>query len=121
MEELGGLILREMSDVRARADAVDAEGRARAAPVGRLDEGSLIEQLAEQSLELATRCLRPGGHFVCKLLDGAELQPLFARAKPLFTTSGGLVKPKASRPRSREVYLVARGFNPDAYAARSSW
>ena len=84
------------------------------------DEAGMIE-CAEHSLALAARCLKPGGAFVCKLLDGAELKPLFARAKPMFTVSGGLVKPKASRPKSREIYLVARGFNPDAFAARAGW
>ena len=77
-------------------------------------------ECAERSLELASRCLRPGGSFVCKLLDGAELKPLVARAKPMFTRSGGLVKPKASRPRSREIYLVARGFDPDKAGASRS-
>ena len=84
------------------------------------DEAAIIEY-AEQGLELATRCLRPGGAFVCKLLDGAELKPLFERAKPMFKTSGGIVRPRASRAKSREVYLVARGFDPDSYAARTGW
>ena len=84
------------------------------------DEAAIIEY-AERSLELASRCLRPGGDFVCKLLDGAEMKPLLERAKPLFKTSGGLVKPKASRPKSREVYLVARGFDPESFAARVAW
>ena len=84
------------------------------------DEAAIIEY-AERSLELASRCLRPGGDFVCKLLDGAEMKPLLERAKPLFKTSGGLVKPKASRPKSREVCLVARGFDPESFAARVAW
>ena len=78
-----------------------------------LDEARMAEY-ADQSLDLAARCLNPGGSFVCKLLEGSEMRELIARAKPLFKTSGGLVKPKASRPRSREIYLVARGFDPEA-------
>ena len=79
------------------------------------DEAYMMEY-ADQGLTLASRCLRPGGSLIWKLLDGAELKPLFTRAKGMFKTSGGLFKSKASRPKSREVYLVARGFDPDAYA-----
>ena len=81
-----------------------------------LDDNRIIEY-AEQSLQLAAKCLLPGGAFVCKLLDGAELRPFFDRCKPMFKTSGGIVKPRASRPKSREIYLVARGFDPDACAS----
>jgi 23S rRNA (uridine2552-2'-O)-methyltransferase len=84
-------------------------------------DGARMLECNESSLALATRCLRPGGTFVCKVLEGAELRPLMERTKPMFTTSGGLVKPKASRPRSREVYLVARGFDPESFAARTAW
>jgi 23S rRNA methylase len=85
-------------------------------------DDAAITEYAEEGLSIAARCLRPGGTFVCKLLDGSDMRSLFARAKPMFTVSGGLVKPKASRPKSREIYLVARGFNPDAYEAqRSRW
>ena len=69
------------------------------------------------SLALAAKCLLPGGALVCKLLDGSELKPFLDRCKPMFKTSGGLIKPRASRPKSRELYLVARGFDPDAYAS----
>ena len=86
-----------------------------------LDEAGMVA-CAEASLSLAARCLRPGGSFVCKLLEGSDTRELVARAKPMFKAAGGLVKPKASRPKSREVYLVARGFDPDAYASQmAAW
>jgi 23S rRNA (uridine2552-2'-O)-methyltransferase len=75
-----------------------------------LDEFRLAEY-AEQSLDLAHQCLRPGGSFLCKLLQGAELQPLLKRVKPLFG-NGSLIKPPASRQKSAEVYFCARDFNP---------
>lgn len=84
-------------------------------------DDAIMLEYADHCLNLAARCLKPGGSFVCKLLDGADLQPLVAHAKPMFKTSGGLVKPKASRPKSREIYLVARGFDPDCFAARAAW
>lgn len=85
-----------------------------------LDDAA-ISDYCTQSLELASRCLKPGGTFVCKLLQGAELQHTLERAKPLFKTSGGLMKPAASRPKSREIYLVAKGFDPEAYSNRLFW
>ena len=85
-----------------------------------LDDAA-ISDYCTQSLELASRCLKPGGTFVCKLLQGAELQHTLERAKPLFKTSGGLMKPAASRPKSREIYLVAKGFDAEAYSNRLFW
>ena len=38
-----------------------------------LDEARMAEY-ADQSLDLAARCLNPGGSFVCKLLEGSEMQ-----------------------------------------------
>lgn len=84
-----------------------------------LDESRLADY-AEQSLALARRCLRPGGSFVCKLLQGAELQPLLRRSKPLFKT-GALIKPPASRQESAEIYFCARGFNVEAYDAQHDY
>lgn len=64
--------------------------------------------LAELAHELAATVLRPGGALVLKLFQGegsdaflAELRRGFARVV--------VRKPKASRPRSREVYVVASG------------
>jgi 23S rRNA (uridine2552-2'-O)-methyltransferase len=63
--------------------------------------------LAELALDLAQRVLRPGGAFVCKVFHGEGFEALLADARDGF---GQVVvrKPRASRPRSREVYLVAR-------------
>ena len=76
-----------------------------------LDEARMIDY-AEHSINLAHRCLRPGGHWLTKLLQGSELAPLLKRVKPLFKAGGELIKPPASRKESAEVYLLARGFRP---------
>ena len=64
--------------------------------------------LAEQALELATTLLRPGGHLVVKVFQGPDVQPLLVRARQGFDHAK-LVRPKAVRKESSEVYLVARG------------
>jgi len=64
--------------------------------------------LAELALEFAREHLRPGGDFLIKLFQGADFDAYVREVRALFEKV--LVrKPKASRPRSREVYLLARG------------
>ncbi len=65
--------------------------------------------LVELALDLATRVLGPGGDFVCKLFQGDGSDALIASARRQFQRVR-VMKPKASRPGSREVYLVARNY-----------
>ncbi|MFQ5609678.1 MAG: SAM-dependent methyltransferase [Woeseiaceae bacterium] len=65
--------------------------------------------LAELALDLAGRVLRPGGDFVCKLFQGAGTDAYIADSHGKFERVR-VMKPGASRPRSREVYLVARNY-----------
>jgi len=65
--------------------------------------------LAELALELCERALRPGGDFVCKLFQGEGTDALIADARRKFGRVR-VMKPDASRPGSREVYLVARNY-----------
>ncbi|MHA7814947.1 MAG: 23S rRNA (uridine(2552)-2'-O)-methyltransferase RlmE [Pseudohaliea sp.] len=64
--------------------------------------------LAELALDLALRMLRPGGAFACKVFQGEGFDALLAGARAGFERVYTR-KPAASRPRSREVYLVATG------------
>jgi 23S rRNA (uridine2552-2'-O)-methyltransferase len=66
-------------------------------------------QLVELAEEFAGEALRPGGDLLMKVFQGREFQPLIARLRGSFE-SVKLRKPKASRPRSAEVYVLARGF-----------
>jgi 23S rRNA (uridine2552-2'-O)-methyltransferase len=63
--------------------------------------------LAELALEFARQHLQPGGNFVVKLFHGDGFDDYVREARTLFQTVQAR-KPKASRPRSREVYLLAR-------------
>ncbi len=65
--------------------------------------------LVELALDLATRVLKPRGDFVCKLFQGDGSDALIASARRQFQRVR-VMKPKASRPGSREVYLVARNY-----------
>lgn len=65
--------------------------------------------LAELALDMARQVLASGGAFLVKLFQGAGYDE-FMRDVRLSFSAVVTRKPKASRPRSREVYLLARGF-----------
>lgn len=65
--------------------------------------------LAELALDMARRALRPGGDFAVKLFMGAGFDEFQREVRRSFASLANR-KPKASRDRSREVYLVAKGF-----------
>ena len=63
--------------------------------------------LAELALEFAERTLREGGDLLMKVFQGEGYEALVKQVRARFETVT-VRKPKASRPRSREVYLLAR-------------
>ncbi len=65
--------------------------------------------LVELAVDFAERELRPGGDLLMKVFQGRDLQTLVARLRREFE-SVKLRKPKASRARSPEVYVLARGY-----------
>jgi 23S rRNA (uridine2552-2'-O)-methyltransferase len=66
--------------------------------------------LVELALDMARRVLKPGGNFVCKVFQGAGFDEFLRDVRNSFERVK-VMKPKASRPGSREVYLVARNFS----------
>ena len=65
--------------------------------------------LAELAVDTAKRVLKPGGSFLTKLFHGEGFDDYVRQARADF----GVVKvrkPAASRPRSRETYLLARNY-----------
>lgn len=68
-----------------------------------------IMALCEAALDFARTVLAPGGAFLAKVLQGGTESELLAEIKRDFTTVRH-VKPKASRPESAELYVLATGF-----------
>jgi 23S rRNA (uridine2552-2'-O)-methyltransferase len=66
-------------------------------------------QLVELAEEFAAQALRPGGDLLVKVFQGRGFEPLVARLRKSYETVK-LRKPKASRSRSPEVYVLARGY-----------
>jgi len=64
--------------------------------------------LTELALEFAREHLKPGGHFLVKVFQGSEFQSYLKSMRELFTEVVSR-KPKASRDRSTEIYLLGKG------------
>ena len=78
------------------------------------DQASSI-YLVELALDLARQVLKPKGDFVAKVFQGAGSEAYLKELRAAFQKLA-IRKPAASRPRSREVYVVARGFKGAAAA-----
>lgn len=65
--------------------------------------------LCELALEFAKAHLKSGGVFATKVFQGEGFDDYLKAVRAAFV-SVSIRKPKASRPRSREVYLVAKNF-----------
>jgi 23S rRNA (uridine2552-2'-O)-methyltransferase len=65
--------------------------------------------LVELALDFVRQALEPKGDFVVKVFQGAGADAYIKDVRTSFDKVF-IRKPAASRPRSREVYLVAKGF-----------
>jgi 23S rRNA (uridine2552-2'-O)-methyltransferase len=63
--------------------------------------------LAELALDFCAHQLKPGGDFLVKAFQGEGFDEFLAQCRERFNKVS-ICKPGASRPRSREVYLLAR-------------
>ena len=65
--------------------------------------------LVELAIDFAQSVLRPGGMFLAKCFEGEGIDDLRALIRRDFRQLNNL-KPKASRNKSREIYLLGRGY-----------
>jgi 23S rRNA (uridine2552-2'-O)-methyltransferase len=68
-----------------------------------------IIYLAELALEFAQQVLQPGGRFLVKVFQGAGFEAYLRHLRTQFANVV-VCKPRASRARSNETYLLARDF-----------
>ena len=98
------------AEVGARAiDVVISDLAPNVSGVAVVDQPRAMD-LAELAVEFAGECLVEGGTLVAKLFQGTGFDELVAAVRRRFKRVA-VRKPKASRPESREVYLVAQGFH----------
>ncbi len=86
-----------VSDMAPNLSGIDTVDRARGV------------QLADLALEFAVAWLEPGGDFAVKMFQGEGFDAFVASVRPYFAKTY-VRKPKASRDRSREVFVVGKGF-----------
>lgn len=97
------------SEKKAKADVVISDMAPNVTGVETIDQPKSI-YLCELSLDMARLILKPGGAFVAKVFQGDGSDAFIKDVKSSFKQVK-IRKPKASRPRSREVYVVAQGFH----------
>jgi 23S rRNA (uridine2552-2'-O)-methyltransferase len=91
-----------------KADVVMSDMSPNLSGVATTDQYSSI-YLVELALDMARNVLKPGGSFCAKVFQGVGYEEY---VKDVRTSFDKVVvrKPAASRPRSREVYIVGKGF-----------
>src|SRR5690349_15817417 len=101
-----GLRAVEASLAGARADLVLSDMAPNLSGIESVDQARSVH-LAELALEFASHALQPNGDFVVKVFQGTGLADFQRAAAQLFNKTY-IRKPKASRDRSREVFVVAK-------------
>lgn len=103
-------VLKEL-EARVGKQAVDLVLSDMAPNITGIDTADQVSSiyLCELALDFAKNHLKPKGAFVVKVFQGEGFEAYLKDVRQTFE-SVTIRKPKASRPRSREVYLVARNF-----------
>ena len=91
-----------------KADAVISDASPNISGVWEVDQACQID-LATQAMRLALCLLRPRGNFFVKLFEGDLFNDFIQTVKQHFETVK-IIKPKASRQQSSEMYLLAMGL-----------
>ncbi len=94
-----------------KPDVVISDASPNISGVWELDHARQID-LASQALELALKLLRPDGNFFVKVFEGDLLNDFVKTAKKHFEEVK-FVKPKASRAKSSEIYILALRMKPN--------
>jgi len=91
-----------------KADLVLSDIAPNMSGVGDVDQARVMH-LAELALEFAREALRPGGSFLVKVFQGQGFQEYMRNLRGAFGEVASR-KPKSSRSRSAELYLLARNY-----------
>ncbi|MCF7981670.1 MAG: 23S rRNA (uridine(2552)-2'-O)-methyltransferase RlmE [Pseudomonadales bacterium] len=91
-----------------RLDLVISDMAPNMSGIGAVDQARSM-CLVELALDMASQVLRPEGSFLTKVFQGAGFDELLALMRSKFNKIQTR-KPDASRARSREKYIIAKGF-----------
>ena len=93
-----------------KPDVVISDASPNVSGVWEVDQARQID-LANQALQLALNLLRPRGNFFVKVFEGDLLNDFIKTVKKHFEVVK-FIKPKASRAKSSEMFLLAIQMNP---------
>ena len=99
-----------LSFLSRKPDVVISDASPNISGVWEVDHARQID-LATQALQLAVNLLRPGGNFFVKVFEGDLFEGYVKMVKKQFEEVK-FVKPKASRSKSSEMYLLAMRKKP---------
>ena len=106
------LTLRQILDFLPRkADVVLSDASPNISGVWEVDHARQID-LAAQALKIALSVLRPSGNFFVKVFEGDMLADFVKTVEKHFVTVK-VLKPKASRAKSSEMFLLAMNLKPN--------
>jgi len=91
-----------------RADLVLSDMAPNLSGIASSDQARVLE-LAELALDFALKHMKPKGNFLVKTFQGAGFEDYLRILRSRFSAVA-VRKPEASRDRSREVYLLGKGF-----------
>ena len=91
-----------------KADALISDVSPNISGVWEVDHARQID-LAQQALNIAFETLRPAGNFFVKVFQGDLLDDFTIKVKKSFQTAN-VIKPKASRGKSAEMFILAMGL-----------
>ena len=94
-----------------KADVVLSDASPNISGIWEVDNARQID-LAAQALKIALTVLRPSGNFFVKVFEGDMLPGFVKKVKKHFDAVK-VVKPKASRAKSSEMYLLALNLKAD--------
>jgi 23S rRNA (uridine2552-2'-O)-methyltransferase len=94
-----------------KPDVVISDAAPNISGVWDVDQARQID-LANQALQLALKLLRPRGNFFVKVFEGEFLNEFIQTVKQYFEIVK-FIKPKASRAKSSEMFLLAMQMKPN--------
>jgi 23S rRNA (uridine2552-2'-O)-methyltransferase len=101
-------VINSSTAVNKKADLVISDMAPNISGMGSVDMPRAY-YLCDLALDLARQVLSPGGGLLVKLFQGEGFEEYNKELKASFSKVI-MRKPKASRPRSREIYALATGF-----------
>ena len=112
-------VLQQIMDFLPRkADVVLSDASPNISGIWEVDNARQID-LAGQALQVALSVLRPSGDFFVKVFEGNMLPGFVKIVKKHFEVVK-VIKPKASRAKSSEMYLLAMGLKTASRAEEQS-